>query len=142
MRLIGWRSQELAAVLHHSQPILDNFTVQISNSYGAHVPKVHFILYDGSERTVDANVGDTAMQIAIDNAVPGIIGDCGGNRSCATCHGYVDPAWADKLTPMTDDEAAILDGAADVATNSRLTCQITLTAALDGIVIRLPLDQV
>jgi ferredoxin, 2Fe-2S len=106
------------------------------------VPKVRFILHDGSERTVEGGPGDTAMQLAIDNALPGVLGDCGGNRSCATCHGYVDPDWVDKLPAMSADEAALLEGAADVASNSRLTCQITLSDELDGIVIRLPPDQV
>jgi ferredoxin, 2Fe-2S len=106
------------------------------------VPKIRFILHDGSERTVVGNVGDTAMQLAVDNAVPGIIGDCGGNCSCATCHGYVDLDWIDKLPAKSEDEAAMLDGAMNVESNSRLTCQIKLSEALNGIVIRLPRDQV
>ena len=106
------------------------------------MPKIHFILYSGAEHTVEANLGSSAMQTAVDNAVPGIIGDCGGNTSCATCHGYVDPAWLDKLPPISEDEAAMLDGAMRVESNSRLTCQIKMSEALDGIVIRLPISQV
>lgn len=106
------------------------------------MPKIHFILHSGAEHTVEARVGNSAMQTAVDNAVPGIIGDCGGNTLCATCHGYVDPGWLDKLEPASEDEAAILDGAMRVEPNSRLTCQIRMSEQLDGIVIRLPVSQV
>lgn len=106
------------------------------------MPKIRFILHDGSERLVEGEVGSSVMAAAIDNLVPGIIADCGGNCSCATCHGYVDPAWSDKLEPISEGEAAMLDGAMRVEENSRLTCQIRLTAELDGIVIRLPISQV
>jgi len=106
------------------------------------MPKIRFILHNGTEHVVEGEVGNSAMQTAIDNMVPGIIADCGGNCSCATCHGYVDPAWLDKLAPISESEAAMLDGAMRVEDNSRLTCQISLTAELDGIVIRLPISQV
>jgi 2Fe-2S ferredoxin len=106
------------------------------------MPKIRFILHNGTEHVVDGEVGSSAMQTAIDNMVPGIIADCGGNCSCATCHGYVDPAWLDKLAPISEGEAAMLDGAMRVEDNSRLTCQISLTEELDGIVIRLPISQV
>ena len=104
--------------------------------------KVRFIQHDGTEHIVDGEVGSSIMQTARDNLVPGIIGDCGGNCSCATCHGYVDPAWADKLQPQSEDEAGMLDGTMNLESNSRLTCQIKLTPELDGIVIRLPISQV
>ena len=73
--------------------------------------------------------------------MPGIIGDCGGNCSCATCHGYVDPAWIAKLPPRSENEVVMLDGVMHLEDNSRLTCQIKLTPALDGIVVRLPISQ-
>jgi ferredoxin, 2Fe-2S len=104
--------------------------------------KVRFIQHDGTEHLVDGEVGSSIMQTARDNLVPGIIGDCGGNCSCATCHGYIDPAWIDKLQPQSEDEAGMLDGTMNQETNSRLTCQIKLTRELDGIVIRLPISQV
>jgi 2Fe-2S ferredoxin len=106
------------------------------------MPRIRFILHSGKEHIVEGDVGKSAMQTAIDNAVPGIIGDCGGNASCATCHGYVDPLWLDKLEPIDEAEAAMLDGAMRVEANSRLTCQIQLSEELDGIVIRLPISQV
>ena len=104
--------------------------------------KVRFIQHDGSEVDVEGEVGTSIMQTARDNLVRGIIGDCGGNCSCATCHGYIDPAWIDKLEPQSEDEALMLDGAMNLEGNSRLTCQIKLTQELDGIVIRLPISQV
>jgi 2Fe-2S ferredoxin len=106
------------------------------------MPKIRFILHNGAERLVEGEVGSSVMQTAVDNMVPGIIGDCGGNCSCATCHGYVDPDWLGKLAPKSESEIAMLDGAVRVEDNSRLTCQIQLTEALDGIIVRLPVSQV
>jgi ferredoxin, 2Fe-2S len=106
------------------------------------MPKVRFILHNGAEHLVDGEVGTSIMQIAVNNMVPDIIGDCGGNCSCATCHGYVDSAWIGRLAPMSETEAALLDGAIRVQADSRLTCQIKLTRELDGIVVRLPISQV
>lgn len=103
--------------------------------------KVRFIQHNGAEQVAEGAVGSTVMQTARDNLVPGIIGDCGGSCSCATCHGYVDPAWLDKLDPIDENEEMMLDGAMERESNSRLTCQITLKPELDGIVVRLPLSQ-
>jgi 2Fe-2S ferredoxin len=105
------------------------------------MPKVRFILHDGTERIIDGELGNSVMQTAVDNMVQGIIGDCGGNCSCATCHGYVDPAWVDKLSPMSEEETIMLDGVMHVKENSRLTCQIKLTQELDGLIVRLPISQ-
>lgn len=106
------------------------------------MPKVLFILHNGEEHQVEGRDGESVMQTALDNMVPGIIGDCGGNRSCATCHGYVDPAWLAKLGPKSEEEELLLEGALRVEDNSRLTCQIKLTDSLDGIVVRLPISQI
>lgn len=103
--------------------------------------KVHFIEHDGTEHVVEGKLGNSVMQTARDNLVPGIIGDCGGNCSCATCHGYVDRDWLGKLGPRDEGEEIILDGAMYTQPNSRLTCQIKLSPELDGIVIRLPISQ-
>lgn len=103
--------------------------------------KVTFIEHNGTAHTVEGAAGKSVMQTALDHLVPGIVGDCGGCCSCATCHGYVDPTWLDKLAPIKPDEAMMLEGALNVETNSRLTCQIALTPELDGIVIRLPESQ-
>lgn len=105
------------------------------------MPKILFIEHSGKQHLIDAEAGKSVMQNAVDRMVPGIIGDCGGACSCATCHGYVDPAWADKVEPKNDGEDAMLDGALHTQANSRLTCQITMTDALDGLVVRLPVSQ-
>lgn len=106
------------------------------------MPRILFIRHDGTEHAVDAEVGKTVMQNAVDNMVPGIIGDCGGACSCATCHGYVDAAWTAKVPAKNETEEAMLDGALRVESNSRLTCQITVTPELDGLVVRLPVSQI
>jgi 2Fe-2S ferredoxin len=82
------------------------------------------------------------MQIALDNAVPGILGDCGGACSCATCHAYVDARWTEKLPAVSETEAFMLEGVPEPRANSRLCCQIKMQAALDGIVVQLPEVQV
>jgi 2Fe-2S ferredoxin len=106
------------------------------------MPQVVFIEYDGSSRTVEAPIGKSLMQVAVDNGVPGILGDCGGSCSCATCHGYVDPAFADKLPPRTETEVFMLEGVPVLKEESRLCCQIRMQPELDGIVVRLPEEQV
>lgn len=106
------------------------------------MPRVLYVLHNGEEHLVEGKDGESIMQTALDNMVPGIIGDCGGNCSCATCHGYVDPAWLERLGPRSEEEIMMLDGALRVEDNSRLTCQIKLRKELDGIVIRLPVSQI
>ena len=78
----------------------------------------------------------------MDNSVQGIIAECGGGCSCATCHVYVDPAWIDKLRQRSDLEVDMLDAACDLQPNSRLSCQIEVSEALDGLIVRMPAKQV
>ncbi|MFT4046432.1 MAG: 2Fe-2S iron-sulfur cluster-binding protein [Solimonas sp.] len=106
------------------------------------MPNIVFIDHTGKEHRVQAEAGKNVMQIATENMVPSILGDCGGACSCATCHGYVDPAWLDKVDPKTEPEEMMLDGALNVESNSRLTCRIVMTDALDGLVVRLPASQI
>ena len=106
------------------------------------MPKVLFVLNNGEEHLVEGKDGESVMQVAIENMVPGIIGDCGGNCSCATCHGYVDPAWLEQVGPRTEEEILMLDGAMRVEDTSRLTCQIKLSKELDGLIVRLPISQI
>lgn len=105
------------------------------------MPKITFIAHNGQERAVTAEVGKSIMQAATQNLVPGLLADCGGSCSCATCHAYVDEPWSDQLPPASDDEKAMIECALHVQPASRLTCQIVMTAALDGIVVRTPLSQ-
>lgn len=101
--------------------------------------RIHFIQPDGREQVADAKPGQSVMQAAIGAMVPGIVADCGGACSCATCHGYVDEAWLDRVPPPSVDEADMIDaGCLNVRPNSRLTCQIRITPELEGLVVRIP----
>jgi 2Fe-2S ferredoxin len=105
------------------------------------MPKVRYIEHSGKEHDIEVPEGWSIMEGAVKNLVPGIDADCGGACACATCHVYVDPAWASKLTPKEDMEQTMLDFAQDVESNSRLSCQIKVTKALDGIIVRMPKSQ-
>ena len=101
--------------------------------------RILFIQPDGREQSAEGDLGQSVMQAAIGAMVPGIVADCGGACSCATCHGYVDEAWVDRVPPPSAEEADMIDaGCLDVQPTSRLTCQIRLTEDLDGLVIRIP----
>lgn len=103
---------------------------------------VTFIEPDGNRRTVEAKPGTSVMEAAIDNDVKGIVAECGGACSCATCHVYVDPAWTDRLTPPDPQEDGMLDCVLDRTDESRLSCQITIEPELDGLLVRVPKDQI
>ena len=105
------------------------------------MPKITYIEHNGRQHTVDAPLGSTVMRGAVDNGIPGIDGDCGGQCACATCHVYVDPTWIAKTGPRTPTEESMLDFAAGTEPNSRLGCQIEITAAVDGLVVRMPEGQ-
>jgi 2Fe-2S ferredoxin len=102
---------------------------------------VTYIGPDGRRDTVNVAEGDTVMDGALDHNIPGIIGRCGGGLSCVTCHCYVNAPWFERLPPPGADERELLPFAEDPATDSRLSCQIRVTAALDGITVRLPVRQ-
>ena len=102
------------------------------------MPKITFIDHQGTARTVDGDIGSTVMETAIKNNVPGIEAECGGACACATCHVHIDKDWeavVGKPTPMEED---MLDFGFDVRSNSRLSCQIKIVEALDGLVVRTP----
>ena len=100
---------------------------------------VHLTAADGSRHDVAGRVGDSLMRAAVAAGVEGIAADCGGTLSCATCHVYVDPAWAARLPPPSRDEDAMLEmTAAPRRPTSRLSCQIVLDDALDGLTAGLP----
>lgn len=105
------------------------------------MPKITFIDSKGTARDVDANVGASIMETAVQNMIPEIDADCGGACACATCHVYVDDKWSDKLKPKDDMEDSMLDFAEEVKDNSRLSCQILVTKELDGIVVTTPETQ-
>src|SRR6201989_2766960 len=100
--------------------------------------KITYIESSGTARTVDAEVGSTVMEAAIRNNIPGIEAECGGACACATCHVYVDEAWADQLPKAEQMEEDMLDFAFDVQPTSRLSCQIKVKPELNGLVVRTP----
>ena len=100
--------------------------------------KITFVDSEGTARTVEAEEGSTVMENAIRNGIPGIEAECGGACSCATCHVYVDEAWSDTVGPPSSMEEDMLDFAFDVRPTSRLSCQIKVTEALDGLVVTTP----
>jgi len=105
--------------------------------------KITYIEFNGTEHVVDVPLGLTVMEGARDNGVNGIEADCGGACACSTCHVYVDAAWAEKLPPKDPMEEDMLDFAYEPdPALSRLTCQIKVTPALDGLVVRLPERQI
>jgi ferredoxin, 2Fe-2S len=99
-------------------------------------------LNDGTERRIDAPEGTSVMNAAIQNDVDGIVAECGGSCSCATCHVYVDERFLPLLPPVSEAENELLDvAAAERRPNSRLSCQIPMGAALDGITVKVPPTQ-
>lgn len=104
----------------------------------SYMPTVTFIEYDGTRHQVAIAAGLSLMRAAIDNNVPGIDADCGGQCACATCHVYVTAAWQALTGSRTTMEEDMLNFAAATQPNSRLACQIPVTEALDGLVVTLP----
>ncbi len=107
------------------------------------MPEVTFIEYNGTAHRVDVPIGTSVMRGAVDNNVPGIDADCGGECACATCHVYVDAAWLDRigLPAPGSQEASMLSFAAVAQPDSRLSCQLTMREDLDGLVVRMPEGQ-
>lgn len=102
------------------------------------MPKITFIETNGTEHVVEAEKGLSVMEVAVRNMIPGIDADCGGACACATCHVYVDEAWAAKTGKPETMEESMLDFAYEPKETSRLSCQITITDDLDGLIVRLP----
>ena len=103
--------------------------------------KIRYIEHSGAEHVVEVKNGLSVMEGAVRNNVPGIDADCGGACACATCHVYVDEAWADAAGKASAMEESMLDFAEQVEPTSRLSCQIRVSDALDGLIVRLPESQ-
>jgi 2Fe-2S ferredoxin len=102
------------------------------------MPKITLIEFNGASHTIDAEAGKSLMQNALDNGVPGIDADCGGACACGTCHCFVDPEWRPAVGVPDGMEEAMLGMRPDRTDLSRLSCQIEVTAELEGMVVRLP----
>jgi 2Fe-2S ferredoxin len=105
------------------------------------MPTVRLIEFGGREHQIEVASGTSVMSAAVQNGVPGIDGDCGGACACGTCHVFVDEAWLGKTGERTSTEEDLLSFASGTDANSRLSCQIVITEALDGLVVRLPANQ-
>lgn len=106
------------------------------------MPTLKFIQADGSTRELSTADGSSVMQAATGAGIQGIVAECGGSAMCATCHVYVDEAWVDRLPAALANELEMLEcTASERLPTSRLSCQIKMSAALDGIVLRLPATQ-
>ncbi|MCZ8259439.1 MAG: 2Fe-2S iron-sulfur cluster-binding protein [Beijerinckiaceae bacterium] len=103
--------------------------------------KITFVDSTGTQRSANAENGATVMETAIRNSIPGIEAECGGACACATCHVYVDEAWSAAVGSAAPMEEDMLDFAFDVRPNSRLSCQIKVSDALDGLVVHTPARQ-
>ena len=105
------------------------------------MPKVVFTEPGGVRRELVAPLGITLMEAARQNGVRGVVAQCGGACACATCHVYVDPTWLGRLEPAEDMEQGMLESAWEPRGNSRLSCQIHITADLDGLQVTVPSQQ-
>jgi 2Fe-2S ferredoxin len=103
--------------------------------------KITYIEFNGDQHVVEVKSGQSVMEGAKKNGVPGIDADCGGGCSCGTCHVFVDPAWQARVGGRTPIEDATIEFADGVVPNSRLSCQIRVTDELDGLVVRMPQSQ-
>jgi 2Fe-2S ferredoxin len=105
------------------------------------MPKIIYIEPNGTRREVNAPVGMSVMEAALSNEIEGIVALCGGACACATCHVYVEADWFAKLEPPEEMEQGMLEAAWEPRANSRLSCQIPVSAELDGLTVRIPEKQ-
>jgi len=105
------------------------------------MPKITYIEHNGKSHTLEVANGLTVMEGAVQNNIPGIDADCGGSCACATCHVYVDKKWFNKLPNKESAEEDMLDMAFEPKSSSRLSCQLTVSKELDGLVVNMPSKQ-
>ena len=105
------------------------------------MPKITYIEHNGKSHTLEVANGLTIMEGAVQNNIPGIDADCGGSCACATCHIYVDEKWFKKLPNKESAEEDMLDMAFEPKSSSRLSCQLTVSKELDGLVVNMPSKQ-
>ena len=103
--------------------------------------RITYVEHSGAEHTVEAPAGLSLMEAAKNNLVPGIEADCGGACACATCHVFFDEPWSARVGEPNAQEADMLDVVDERRASSRLSCQITVSDALDGVIVRLPASQ-
>ncbi len=102
------------------------------------MPTLIFVQPDGTRQSVVAREGASIMEAARDNKVFGVRAECGGECACSTCHCYIDDEWLPRLPPKGAEEAGMVDFVWEPKVNSRLTCQVVVTGALNGLVVHVP----
>jgi 2Fe-2S ferredoxin len=104
------------------------------------MPKIRFVDPEGAAHVIDASTDQSLMDVAVNGDIAGIDAECGGEMACGTCHVYVDEEWMDKLPTQSDDEQEAIDTlvVGEVRPQSRLSCQIRVTAELDGVLVEVP----
>lgn len=103
------------------------------------MPKAHYIEHNGTQHTIELANGHTLVEGAVQNAIPGILAECGGSCMCSTCHVYVDESFLGKLPEKDEEESEMLEeAAAELKSNSRLSCQLRMSDELDGIIVHMP----
>jgi 2Fe-2S ferredoxin len=105
------------------------------------MPRLIFVEPDGTQHSIEADNGLTVMETAVKHGIKGILGECGGTCSCSTCHCYVAAEWIGRLPLKSENEADLLDFAWEPKETSRLSCQITVTDEIDGLVLQIPAQQ-
>lgn len=105
------------------------------------MPRIVFVDAEGKSTEVEAEIGQSVMSAAVQNGIDAIAAECGGSCACGTCHCYIDPAWSEKLPTPDYQEQDMIECVVNPDERSRLSCQITVSAALDGLVVHLPAGQ-
>ena len=105
------------------------------------MPKITYNTHDDKTYTIDVQKGLSVMEGAVQNDIPGIDADCGGGMACATCHVYINEEWINKLPEKEEGEEDMLDMAFEAKRLSRLSCQLTVSDSLDGLVVKMPSKQ-
>ena len=105
------------------------------------MPAITYIEFDGTEYHVDVAVGNSVMEGALNNMIDGIVAECGGSCVCCTCHCMIDPEWSKIVGDANDDENELLEMLDVREPTSRLSCQVQVSAEMDGMVVRLPESQ-
>ena len=105
------------------------------------MPLIFYISHDGNQYEADVAIGDSVMQGAVTHGIDGILGECGGCQSCGTCHCYIDDAWIEIVGIATGRELEMVSATPTPKKSSRLSCQIQVTEALDGLIVHLPESQ-
>ena len=105
------------------------------------MPLIFYVTHDGNMYEADVAIGDSVMNGAVQNMIDGILGECGGVMSCGTCHCHIDEKWQDKTGEPANAELAILEASHNYEDNSRLSCQLKVTADMEGLTVHLPESQ-